>query len=87
MANKRQFKKHVHNVCGDLFADCVALTMCGGDNREMLERLMAETLALNNEFTARACHVEPNDAKAYFKHNRADFDAKAEEIFAKIVKA
>ncbi len=67
MANKRQFKKHVHNVCGDLFADCVALTMCGGDNRETLERLMAETLAFNNEF--------------------ADFDAKAEEIFAKIVKA
>ena len=87
MANKRQFKKHVHNVCGDLFADCVALTMCGGDNRETLEGLMAETLALNNEFTARACHVEPNEAKAYFKHIGADFDAKAEEIFAKIVKA
>ena len=87
MANKRQFKKHVHHVRGDPFADCAALTMCGRGPRATLERLMAETLALNNEFTARACHVEPNDAKAYFKHIGADFDAKAEEIFAKIVKA
>ena len=87
MASRKTLKKHVKMIAGDLFADCVALTMCGGDNRETLERLMAETLALNNEFTARACHVEPNDAKAYFKHIGADFDAKAEEIFAKIVKA
>ena len=87
MANKRQFKKHVHNVCGDLFAACVAQPMCGGVQRAALAGGGAGTLALNNEFTARACHVEPNDAKAYFKHIGADFDAKAEEIFAKIVKA
>ena len=42
MASRRNLKKAVKNVCGELFADCVALCMVEQVDSETLKGLMAE---------------------------------------------
>ena len=50
MASRKTLKKHVKMIAGDLFADCVALSMCDSVNKEELERIMKEVIALYQDF-------------------------------------
>ena len=38
MANRKQLKKSVKMITGDLFADCVALSMCQQADRDTLDQ-------------------------------------------------
>ena len=53
MANRKQLKKSVKMITGDLFADCVALSMCQQADRDTLDQLMKEILALHGEYVTR----------------------------------
>ena len=53
MANRRQLKKSVKMLTGELFADCVALSMCQQGNKEKLDELMKEVIELHMDFVAR----------------------------------
>ena len=88
MASRRNLKKAVKNVCGELFADCVALCMVEQGDSETLKGLMAEVAALYADATCRISHVEPvMEPRKYFKALRADFTEKANALSDAIVKA
>ena len=48
MANRKQLKKSIAVVTGELFADCVALSMCADTDNAKLESLMQEIITLHD---------------------------------------
>ena len=69
MANRKQLKKSVKRISADLFADCVALSMCQQADKETLEQLMKEILKLHEEYVARISHNRKRTLKRSFTKN------------------
>lgn len=87
MASRKQLKKSINLVCGELFADCVALSLCQQADKEALQALMAEGLALQSEYVSRISHTEKGQEKLFYKKLREEFTAKSNELSEKIIKA
>ena len=49
MANRKQLKKSIRKITGELFADCVALSLCHQADQEKLEQLMQEVMEIHSE--------------------------------------
>ena len=86
MASRKTLKKHVKMIAGDLFADCVALSMCDSVNKAELERIMKEVIALYQDFVARISHTDKCKAKAYYKHFKAEFTEQVNALSDRIIK-
>lgn len=87
MASRRFLKKQINEVCGELFADCVALKMCEQCADEIVNQAMAEILQLRLEFVARISHTEKGSVRLFYKKLREEFTAQAEAISRKIIEA
>ena len=87
MSSKRKLKKAVKNICGDLFADCVALSMCQPENDEKLKELMTMVMATYQDYVARLSHVETGQEKVFFKKLRSEFTQQANKLSDEIIKA
>ena len=87
MANRKRLKKSINIVMGELFADCVALSMLGEGDQQKLHDLMAEVLNVHSDFVARLSHVEKHSAHAFCQKLRADFTAKVNDLSERIVQA
>lgn len=87
MANRKNLKKQIKNVTSELFADCVVLSLCGEEERAKMEPIMAEVLALHNDYVARISHTEKKQEKLFYKKLRQEFSEKACEISQRIIKA
>lgn len=87
MANRKQLKKSIAVVTGELFADCVALSMCADTDNAQLESLMQEIITLHDEYVNRLSHVEKGNERNFFKQLRKEFTDKANALSEQIVKA
>lgn len=87
MASRRTLKKAINNICSDLFADCVVLSMCEQGNAQQLQELMERTLVLHQEYISRISHAEKGNEKAYFKQLCDEFTQKANALSEEIIKA
>lgn len=87
MANRRTLKKQITAACSDLFADCVALSLCPEANAEQLNALMQEVLTLHADFIARVSHTEKGSEKLFYSRLRSDFDQKTDALSLAITKA
>ena len=84
MANRKQLKKSIKKITGELFADCVALSMCQQADPEKLDELMAEVLVLHNEFVARISHTEPGNTREFYKKLQNDFNSQVQDILQQL---
>lgn len=82
MTNKKDLKRNINIICGDLFAECVAISLYGGQQDKMnTEALLASILRLNSDFVKRISHPEPGmPQKKYFKILVHDFNEQVSEI-------
>ena len=87
MSSKRKLKKAIKNICGDLFADCVALSMCQPENDEKLKELMAMVMVTYQDYVARLSHVEKGQEKVFVTKLRAEFTQQANKLSDEIIKA
>lgn len=87
MANRRQLKKQINLICSELFADCVALSLCGQSEKEKLDAIMAEVLSVNKEYLARVSHTERGSERIFYKKLREEFTQKVNALSEAIVKA
>lgn len=87
MAKRKDLKKAVNNICGNLFSDCVALSMCSNADKDKLAELMARIMALNTEFIARINHTEKGKEREFYKKLRDEFTNSANALADEIVKA
>ena len=65
---RREIKKDINSLCGDLFAECVALLQYKKEtNKKDVENVMLTILQMQNEMITRLSHVEPGSTKLFFK--------------------
>lgn len=88
MASRKNLKKAVKNICGELFADCVALSMCqqGGDEVKLHE-LMSMVMVTYQDYVSRISHTEKGNEKTFYKTLRSEFTAQVNKISEEIVQA
>ncbi len=87
MASRRRLKKSIKLICSELFADCVALSMCGQATREKSEQHMAEILAIHSDFVSRISHTQKGAEKLFYKKLRAEFTEKVNALSESIIKS
>ena len=87
MATRKQLKKSVKSITGELFADCVALSMCNQADRQKLDELMVEVLNLHADFVQRISHTEPGAVKAFYKKLKQEFTEKVNALSERIIQA
>ena len=74
-------------ISGELFVDCVALSMCNQANKEELQALMAEVIQIRSEYIARISHTEKGQERLFYKKLRDEFTEKVNALSERIVKA
>lgn len=86
MANKRILKRNINNVCGELFAECIAISMYSSKTEPAdVQPLLTSILVLNNEYIKRVSHPEPGmNPKAYYKHLVRHFQKETLELVDQI---
>lgn len=85
MANKRDLKRSINYICGDLLAEAVAASLYNDKNDEEANNLFAAIIIMRNDFVSRISHQEPGMApRVYFKTLAQDFNAQASDIIDKI---
>lgn len=87
MANRKQLKKSIRKITGELFADCLALSLCQQADRDKLEQLMQEVLNVHNDYVARISHTEPGSVKMYYKKLKQEFTEKVNDLSERIIQA
>ena len=87
MASRRELKKTVNYISGDLFSECLINSMfVPGTDKAKADQLMTEILKMQDEFISRISHTEPGNVKGFYKKFRSDFNAKVNEIIDAIAK-
>ena len=84
MANKRELKKSINYVVGDLFQESIILKMVKKSDNAKVDEVLTDILNLQNEFLARANHPQPGNVKGYFRKLYIDFGDSVEAIIKKM---
>ena len=86
MAKRRELKKGINFLCGELFAECVAIMHYQKPVlQEDVDNIMAGILHLQDDMLSRVSHPEPGmRPKDYFKKLRADMVSHTDEIAEQI---
>lgn len=69
MANKRNLKKAINNVCGELFAECIAASAVSRheDTKANSEALLKAIVHMHSDYIMRVSHPEPGmKTKIYY---------------------
>lgn len=85
MANKRNLKKAINYIAGELFTECVVLKdFIPNTDKEKVTGVMTKVLAMQDEMLRRISHPEPGNIKGFYKKLYQDLhtqvDAIADEI-------
>lgn len=81
MANKRDLKKNINCICGDLFSECVSLALYGNKKQDDVNALLSSVLIINRDYISRVSHPEPGlKPKLYFKDLRSSFTTHVNEL-------
>ncbi len=85
MASRRQLKKSVNYIIGELFTECLVNSMfIPGTDQEKANVLMNKILQAQDEFIGRISHTEPGSAKKFYKKFKSDFNVKVDEFIEAI---
>ena len=81
MASRRELKKNVNYIAGELFMECLVNSLyVPGTDKAKADKLMTEVLEMQDEFVSRISHTEPGNVKRFYKKFREDFNKKVNEI-------
>lgn len=87
MASRRELKKNINYIAGELFMECLVNSLyVPGTDKAKADELMGKILSMQDEFISRISHTEPGNVKGYYKKFRSDFNAKVDAIIEAIGK-
>lgn len=82
MSNKRDLKRTINYICGDLFTEGIAASLYG-ENRDNdnTEAILTSILVMHSNYIRRVSHVQPGmPTKVYFKDLKDKFSKEVNEI-------
>ena len=77
---RRELKKCVNNLCGELFAECIALSYYEKVDKDAVSNVMESILMMQADIISRISHVEPGAAKKFFKKLNDDLITRTDAI-------
>ena len=82
MSNKRNLKRTINYICGDLFTEGIAASLYGEErNNDNTEAILTSILVMHSNYIRRVSHVEPGmPAKVYFNDLKDKFSKEVNEI-------
>ena len=81
MSNKRDLKRTINYICGDLFTEGVAASLYGENH----DADNTSIVVMHNNYIRRVSHIEPGmAAKVYFKDLKDKFNKEVNEIVDQI---
>lgn len=86
MAKRKTLKHNIHQICTDLLAECVAVSLYStkADNGNV-EALLHSIIKIENDFIRRISHTEPGlKPKIYYKDLITKFNKSIDEIVDQI---
>lgn len=87
MASRRNLKKDINNIIGDIFTECLIYKeLVPGTDQEAADALIVDLLRIDNDFNARISHTEPGNAKEYYRTLVKDFQNQITEVIDKLTK-
>lgn len=85
MAKRRELKKTVNNICGELFTEVIAAVLYSPNvSIDAANDITGAILKLQCDIVSRISHTEPGNVKAFYKKLRDDFNTRATEIVDQI---
>lgn len=85
MASRRQLKKNVNYIAGELFTECLINDMyVPGTDKTKSDELLSKILLIQDEFIRRISHTERGNVKKFYKKFREDFQAQIDVILDEI---
>ena len=82
---RKDLKKHINYLCGELLAECMAAaSFSKKDNKQDVENVMLSIAKMQNDLICRLSHVEPGSTKLFFKKFHEEFAIRTEEIISQI---
>lgn len=86
MASRKDLKKNVNYIVGELFVECLLNSMNDKVDKTKADEILTQILVMQDEFVSRISHTEPGNVKGFYKKFRTDFNAKVNEIVEAIKK-
>lgn len=81
MANKRSLKSSINYICGELFAECVAVSVYYRCDKQNADNLLRTIMRMHSDYIMRVSHPEPGmPAKKYYQKLIADFNTSVNEV-------
>mgnify|MGYP000951000217 FL=1 len=82
MSNKRDLKRTINYICGDLFTEGIAASLYGEErDNDNTEAILTSILVMHSNYIRRVSHVEPGmPAKVYFNDLKDKFSKEVNEI-------
>ena len=77
---RRELKKSINNLCGELFAECIALNYYENVDKDRVANVMESILMMQADIVSRISRVQPGAGKTFFKKLREDLVTRTEEI-------
>lgn len=85
MASRRNLKKDVSYVIGDIFTECLIYKeLVPGTDKSAADDLMVDLLKMDTEFITRISHTQPGEAKQYYRAYYKDFNEALQAVVAKL---
>ncbi|BEG98164.1 hypothetical protein [Bacteroides sedimenti] len=85
MASRKNLKKHVNYIVGELFTECMINSLyVPGTDKEKADELMGQILEMQQEFVSRISHTQPGNAKLFYKKFKEDFGVQIKTIIDSI---
>lgn len=84
MASRRNLKKVISDIIGDVLTECIiCANYVPGIDQKAISDIMLELIDIDEEFIARISHTEPGNAKQYYRAFYADFDNRINAVIEK----
>ena len=89
MTKRRDLKKAIDYVSGELMMEILLCSLQPKADRTKLEALMARVCKMSNEFRCRTQHPASNSdrqlVRQYYKKVRIDFDAEIDGVYTELM--
>lgn len=85
MANRKDLKKAINYIAGELFTECVLISLnLPEEGKQKTDEIMTNILNMQNEFISRISHTEPGNVKGFYKKLHEDFSVQVDQIIQAI---
>lgn len=81
---RRDLKKSINYLAGELFAECIALTEYGNVDEHNVSAVMENILMMQADMISRISHVEPGCTRLFFRKLREELADRTEQIIEDI---